>query len=74
MEFEWDSAKHEENLRTRGIGFDEAALVFEGEVIVWPDTRADYGELRFNAVGEVNGKIPRLTYTMRGGVAQIITA
>lgn len=57
VEFEWDPTKHERNLHTRGIGFDEAALIFEGEVIVWPDTRADYGEVRINAIGEVNGKI-----------------
>ena len=41
MEFEWDPTKHERNLRTRGIGFDEASLIFEGEVIEWPDTRTD---------------------------------
>lgn len=74
MEFEWGSAEHERNLRTRDIGFDEAALIFEGEVIVWPDTRADHGEVRINAVGEVNGKILRVTYTMRGEVVRIITA
>jgi uncharacterized DUF497 family protein len=61
MGFEWDPSKHERNLRTRGIGFDEAALIFEGEVIEWPDTRADYGEVRMNAIGEASGKILRVT-------------
>jgi uncharacterized protein len=74
MEFEWDPAKHEKNLRTRGIGFDEAAQIFEAEVIMWPDARADYRELRINAIGEANGKILRLIYTMRGEVVRIITA
>jgi hypothetical protein len=74
MEFEWDPSKHERNLRTRGIGFDEAALIFEGEVIEWPDTRADYGEVRMNAIGEASGKILRVTYTLRGHVVRIITA
>ena len=50
MEFEWEPAKHERNLLTRGMGFDEAALFFEGEVITWPDARADYGEVRWDAV------------------------
>ena len=35
MEFEWDPTKHERNLRTRGIGFDEASLIFEAD----PDER-----------------------------------
>jgi uncharacterized DUF497 family protein len=74
MEFEWDPSKHESNLRTRGIGFDEAALIFEGEVIEWPDTRADYGEVRMNAIGEANGKIFHVIYTMRGDAVRIITA
>lgn len=74
MEFEWDPAKHERNLRTRGIGFDEAAQIFEAEVVTWPDTRTDYGEARINAIGEANGKILRVIYTMRGEVVRIITA
>lgn len=56
MQFEWDRAKHARNLRMRGTGLDEAALIFDGEVIEWPDTRADYGEVRMNAIGEVGGK------------------
>lgn len=74
VRFEWDPAKHEQNLRTRGIGLDEAALIFEGEVIEWPDTRADYGEVRMNAIGEANGKVLRVIYTVRGSVVRIITA
>lgn len=73
MEFEWDSAKHERNLHTRGIGFDEATLIFEGEVIEWPDTRTSYGEVRINAIGEANGKVLGVIYTMRGEVVRIIT-
>ena len=74
MKFEWDPAKHEKNLRTRGIGFDETTLIFEGELLVWPDTRAGYGEPRFNAIGEVNSKILRVTYTLRGDAIRIIAA
>ena len=74
MEFEWDPVKHERNLRERGIGLDEAALIFDGEVIAWRDTRTEYGEVRLNAIGEANGKILRVTYTVRGKAVRIITA
>ena len=74
MEFEWDPVKHERNLRERGIGLDEAALIFDGEVIAWADTRTEYGEVRLNAIGEANGKILRVTYTVRGKAVRIITA
>jgi uncharacterized DUF497 family protein len=74
VKFEWDAAKHERNLQERGIGLDEAALIFAGETIIWPDTRADYGEARVNAPGEVNGKVLRVAYTVRGDNVRIITA
>jgi uncharacterized protein len=61
------------NPRTPGIGFNEAAFIFEGEVDEWPDTRGDYGEVRIDAIGEANGKILRVTYAMRGDVVRIIT-
>jgi uncharacterized DUF497 family protein len=41
MEFEWDAAKHSQNLRERGIGFDDGARIFEGRVLIWGDQRRD---------------------------------
>ena len=51
-----------------------SVAIFAGEVIMWPDTRTQYGELRLNAIGEANGKILRVTYTVRGEAVRIITA
>ncbi len=74
MVFEWDPAKHNRNLRSRGIGFDEAAMIFDGETVVWPDPRTDYGEARCNALGMVDGKVLRVVFTMRADVVRIISA
>jgi uncharacterized DUF497 family protein len=74
MEFEWDDAKHEETLRARGLGFDFAALIFAGPVIERPDARRAYGELRMQAIGEVEGIILFVVYTQRGAVRRIISA
>src|SRR5207248_8443641 len=57
MEFEWDEAKHTKTLRERGVGFDDAARIFAGPVLIWEDARRDYGEVRFRAVGETDGDI-----------------
>jgi len=73
MEFEWDEAKHARTLRERGIGFDDAALVFDGRVLIWEDTRRDYGEDRFRAVGETAGDILHVAFTWRGDVIRIIS-
>lgn len=67
MEFGWDPAKHEKNLRDRGIGFVRAARIFEGFVVEWIDSRQDYGEVRVNAIGMADGELLRVTYTMREG-------
>ena len=40
-------------------------------MIVRADTRADYRECRFNAIGEANGQILRVTYAICGGAVRI---
>lgn len=74
MELEWDEAKHERNLRERGIGFDAAALIFLGPTIEWEDDRKDYGEVRICAVGAVGDDVLTLVYTHRDGARRIISA
>jgi uncharacterized DUF497 family protein len=40
MDFEWDSAKEESNLRKHGISFVAAALVLESQrVVIFPSDR-----------------------------------
>jgi uncharacterized DUF497 family protein len=74
MEFEWDNAKHARSVQERGIGFDSAARIFVGRVVIWQDDRRDYGEERFRAVGETQGAILHVVYTWRGDVRRLISA
>ena len=74
MIFEWDEAKHAENLRKRGFGFDDASLIFDGPVLESLDERRDYGEVRIRAVGETNGRVLAVVYTDRGEARRIISA
>jgi uncharacterized DUF497 family protein len=73
MEFEWDEAKHERNLRERGIGFDDGAMIFDGPVIEWIDDRHDYGETRFRATGMSGEYLLHVVYTEREDVRRIIS-
>jgi len=73
MEFEWDEAKHAKTLRERGIGFDDGARIFGQPVLAWEDTRRDYGEDRFRAIGETDGDILHVAFTWRGNVLRIIS-
>ena len=74
MEFEWDDAKSEHNLRHRKFGFDYAALVFAGPTIDTPDQRHAYGEPRILTIGAVGNDILAVVYTDRDDIRRIIPA
>lgn len=73
MKFEWDEAKHAKTLRERGVGLDDGARIFARPVLIWEDTRRNYGEDRFRAVGETDGDILHVVFTWRGDAVQIIS-
>lgn len=68
MDFDWHDEKSNRNLAERGFGFDFAALIFLGRVLLKFDDRQDYGEVRENALGEIDGDIYHVTFTDRGSV------
>ena len=74
MEFEWDHDKSEANFAARGLGFDDAARIFDGVILEERDTRRDYGEARVKAVGETGGHILVVIYTDRANIRRIISA
>ena len=65
MDFEWDPAKSEANLRERGFDFEFATLVFEGPTLEVQDRRHDYGESRIVAIGLADGLDLTVIYTDR---------
>jgi uncharacterized protein len=67
MPFEWDERKRRTTLRKRGIDFVDVQRMFQGRVEEREDTRRDYGERRFIAVGELDDDIISVVYTWRGG-------
>ena len=74
IDFEWDEAKRLSNLEERGVDFRDAALIFQGTVIVKEDTRENYGEQRFRSIGRVDNEYYVVAYTWRGSVLRIISA
>jgi uncharacterized DUF497 family protein len=69
VEFEWDEAKSEKNVRARKLDFAFATLIFDGPVLEKIDDRADYGETRIRAIGAAEGEILFVVYTYRGQLA-----
>ena len=63
MDFEWDSAKEQANRKKHGVDFRTAAKVFLDPYTIEFDDRDAAGELRFNAIGMVDGRVLFVTYT-----------
>jgi len=72
--FEWDEAKSAKNLRERGFDFEFVTAIFHGPVVDEEDRRRDYGEQRFTATGEIEGRFFVAVYTWRGDRRRIIFA
>ena len=57
--------REQPNIATRGIPF-ELALAFEwANALIVADTRKDYGERRFQAIGLIAGRVHVLVFTPR---------
>lgn len=70
---EFDPEKSERNLEIRGIPFTAAnnfqwETAFEAE-----DTRQDYGESRYTAIGYIGDVLHVLVYTPREGARRVIS-
>jgi hypothetical protein len=72
--FEWDEDKRKRNIAERGVDFRRAAQIFRNPVLETEDTREDYGEQRFRALGHVDEEYYLVAYTWRGNRRRIISA
>lgn len=74
MAFEWDENKRLTNIEKHVIDFADAVTIFDGFTAVRQDTRADYGEERYLAVGLLESREITVVYTPREGKRRIISA
>lgn len=73
--FEWDDDKNAANIEKHGVSFATASRIFEGPVLTVVDDRFDYGELRKNSIGLIDGILfLTVTHTDREGTTRIISA
>lgn len=70
--FEWDEAKRRLVLEKHKLDFIDAVRIFAGPKLVLSSPRGD--EVRWMAIGYLNGRCISVVYTMRGDVVRIITA
>lgn len=74
MSYEWDEQKRQVNVQKHGIDFLDIPELFDGDVVILPDERFDYGEPRFIAIGILKGLVVVAAYTERNSNIRIISA
>ena len=71
MKIEYDPRKNERNIELRGISFDKAALFdFDNALEV---EQVIYNEIRYFSLGEIEGRLHALVYTLRGDSVRVIS-
>lgn len=74
MKFEWDEAKNRANIRKHGFDFADAPELFQCPLLAHPDTREDYGEERWIAIGLLRNRVVVLAFTqLAADVIRIIS-
>lgn len=73
MRIEFDSDKRDATLEARGLDMADAARIFDGPHLTFPDDRFDYGEDRFVTIGLLNGRMVMIAWTPRGDATRIIS-
>lgn len=76
IEFEWDAAKADANLRKHGVTFEEAASAFADPLsITIPDPLHSEGEDRFVLLGRSHtGRLLVVVHAERGASIRVISA
>ncbi len=73
MKITYDPNKRKKTLEERGLDFDDAIVVFEGEVYEFEDDRKNYGERRMITVGYLGGRMVIIGYVERGETRHIFS-
>lgn len=73
MTITYDPDKNKKNLALRGISFDRAAEFEWSSALLVEDTRKDYGERRFQALGFIEERLHVLVFTPRAGNVHVIS-
>lgn len=72
--FEWDEQKNKTNLDKHKLSFEHAKLLFDKPLNVTIDNRKDYRESRYVGVGELDGRVMVVVFTIKkNGTIRIIS-
>ena len=73
MQFDFDPAKDALNRRKHGLSLGRARDFDWPAAVIELDNRRDYGERRFRAYANMDGRLHMAAFTLRNGVTRIIS-
>jgi uncharacterized DUF497 family protein len=73
MKITFDPAKRAATLVERGLDFADAEQVFLAKTYTVEDDRFDYGEIRFQTFGVLDGRMVIIVWTPRGADRHVIS-
>jgi uncharacterized DUF497 family protein len=73
MRYTWNEVKRLANLKKHGLDFADCDLVFSGLTITDEDSRLDYGELRLQTFGLLNGSVVAIVHVPCGDDDRIVS-
>ncbi|HMV39510.1 MAG TPA: BrnT family toxin [Plasticicumulans sp.] len=75
VEWAWDEQKNASNIEKHGIDFQDLPRVTANPILIARDTRRDYGEIRWQAIGRIQGITIAFVFTEREPrIVRIISA
>ena len=63
MHIEFDPEKNEANIRNRGLSFESVSDFDFETAVIWRDGRKTYTEVRFSALGLLDGRLHSVIFT-----------
>jgi len=64
MNIIFDPDKNKRNIEERGLDFNNAIHLDLNDALVWEDTRNDYAETRYIALGPIDNRVFILCFTI----------
>jgi len=72
VNFEWDEAKRQSNLRKHHLDFVDAESIFSGATFTFADDRFDYEEDRYITLGLLKEIVVVIAHTERANGIRVI--
>jgi uncharacterized DUF497 family protein len=73
VRFIWDESKRQANLAKHGLDIADAYKVFAGPIVLFEDTRNDYGEQRMIGVGLLDSLVVLIVHVESEETIRIIS-